>query len=261
MKAVFAGLVVLAGTSAAQAQSLFERSAPQPVATPAVMPAPLPAPAAPAPADATSATPAPAPAPIVVHTVMPPPAAPQLRDVSLFGIEPPEPRTFKPNDLITVIISERASLSRTQKEESEKSYDMRGAVVSFPDMLQLLQLRLENGRESNLPKVDLNYDNGYEGEGKYKREDKLTARVTARILEVKPNGTLLVEARTEVNSDNESQLIVLAGLCRQDDVTDQNTIQSSQLFDLKLDIQNTGDVRATSNKGLIPRVIETLFNF
>ncbi len=187
--------------------------------------------------------------------------APTLSEVSMFGIEPPEPRTFRENDLITVIIAERASLSRTQKEEQEKNYDMKGAVVSFPDMLQMLELRLENGRESNLPKIDLNYDNEYEGEGKYKREDKLTARVTARVLEVKPNGTLLVEARTEVNSDNESQLIVLAGLCREEDVTDQNTIQSSQLFDLKLDIQNTGDVRATANKGWIPRIIETLFNF
>lgn len=242
----------------ARAQSLFERSTSQPVQTvsaPAVMPAPA---AAPIPDDARPAANAPvvmsaAPAPLV--------GPPVLADVSLYGVQPPEPRSFKENDLLTVIISERASLSRTQKEEQDKSYDLQGAVVSFPDMLQMLQLRLENGRESNLPKIDLNYNNGYEGEGKYKREDRLTARVTARVLEVKPNGTLLVEARTEVKSDNECQLIVLAGLCRQEDVTDQNTIQSSQLFDLKLDIQNTGDVRKTSNKGWIPRVIEMLFNF
>lgn len=208
----------------------------------------------------TEPTPAPAVAPAPAHVVIPA-VAPTLSQVSMFDTQPPEPRTFKENDLLTVIISERASLSRTQKEQQDKTYDIKGAAVSFPDMLQLLQLRLENGRQSNLPKVDLNYDTGYEGEGKYKREDKLTARVTARVLEVKPNGTLLVEARTEVKSDNECQLIVLAGLCRQDDVTVQNTIQSSQLFDLKLDIQNTGDVRATSNKGWIPRIIETLFNF
>jgi len=44
-------------------------------------------------------------------------------------------------------------------------------------------------------------------------------------------------------------------------VTFANTVMSNQMFDLRLDIQNTGDVRKDGQKGVIPRVIDTIFNF
>jgi len=181
--------------------------------------------------------------------------------VSLFAVEAPEPRQFRENDLVTIIISERASLNRTQKNESEKSYRVSGSVVSFPDLMKLLELRLQNGDRQNLANLDVRYDNDYEGEGKYRREDRVTARVTARVIEVKPNGTLVLESKTVVRSDNEEQVITISGICRPDDISQTNTVQSSQMFGLDLNIQNAGDIKKTANKGVIPRVLDTIFNF
>lgn len=272
-----ATVLVLVGS--ASGQSLFERRggvpatpAPAPIATP--VQAPVQAPAT-APASApTNGTPQgnqptqgqPVPAPVQVQPQVSVPVVQAsgpvtVAQVSLLAVQPPEPRTFKENDLLTIIISERASLQRNQKIESDKSYDVGGKITTLPDWLKLLQLQLASGDTRPLAEWSLDNDQQFEGEGKYKRDDKLTARVTARVLEVKPNGTLLVEARTQVTSDLEDQLIVLSGICRPEDITDQNTLQSSQLFDLRLNIQNTGDVKRSSNKGLIPRVVETIFNF
>ncbi len=265
-----AALIAIALSAApACAQSLYERPvAParntQPMMRPAANPAP-PAgsqPAAPAtdpnaPQPQSEAAPAPPPGPVVA------PAGPAtVAQMSLFHVEPPEPRQFQKNDLVTIIISERSQIDRSQKLEGDKSVDASGKVVSFPDLVQLLtELRAENGRESNLPKVQFDYESEYEGEGKYKRDDKLTARLTARVLEVKPNGTLLLEARTAIKTDAEDQVMVLSGICRPDDITGFNTVQSNQMFDLNLIIENNGTVAKNAEKGILTRVFDTIFNF
>ncbi|MCA9305796.1 MAG: flagellar basal body L-ring protein FlgH [Phycisphaerales bacterium] len=246
----------------AAAQSLYERPvAPARNTGPMMRPTGSgSAPGQPAPAttsDDNSGTEAP-PGEVVRPAATPAPT----QAVSLFHVEPPEPVTFKQNDLVTIIISERSQIDRTQKLEGDKSVDANGQVVSFPDLVKLLtELRAENGRESNLPKVNFDFESTYDGEGKYKRDDKLTARLTARVLEVKPNGTLLLEARTAIKTDDEDQVMVLSGVCRPEDITNFNTVQSNQMFDLNLVIENKGTVAKNAEKGILTKIFDTIFAF
>jgi flagellar L-ring protein precursor FlgH len=189
--------------------------------------------------------------------------APALSEVGLIVVEPPEPRTFAAEDLVTIVISERSATSRAQIFDSEKKYDLAGEVFSSIDLIKMLELRLQQGRDESddLPRLEVGWRSKYEGDGEYERDDQVTARVTARVIEVKPNGTMLLEARTVIRTDAEEQTITLSGICRSEDVTDSNTVQSNQMFDLRLDIQNSGDVRRGAEKGWIPRIIEAVFNF
>lgn len=252
--------------SSASAQSLYERRPTGPSRTDR----PLMRPTGNAPTPAASPSPEAAPPGSGADPQQTPPvevgrpvsAAAPTQAVSLFHVEPPEPRTFQQNDLVTIIISERSQIDRTQKLEGDKSVDANGQVVSFPDLVKLLtELRAENGRESNLPKVNFDFESEYEGEGKYKRDDRLTARLTARVLEVKPNGSLVLEARTAIKTDDEDQVMVLSGICRPDDVTVFNTVQSNQMFDLNLVIENKGTVAKNAEKGILTKVFDTIFAF
>ncbi len=188
------------------------------------------------------------------------PVGVSLEQVSLIRVEPPEPRTFQVQDLVTIIVSERTKASREQTLETDKDFKLTGSATALPDILKLLALRYEN--YDNLPiNADATGQHEFNGEGEYERTDSVTTRVTGRVIEVKPNGTLLIESRTSVRTDTEEQLIVISGLCRPDDVTVTNTVQSNQMFDLTVDIQNSGEIDKAANKGLITRVMETLFNF
>ncbi|MCA9292864.1 MAG: flagellar basal body L-ring protein FlgH [Phycisphaerales bacterium] len=192
--------------------------------------------------------------------VAPAPQGLSLEQVSLIRVEPPEPRTFQANDLITIIVSERSKAQRKQSIDTTKDSKFGGSVNAIPDLLKLLELRYQN--YENLPiDYDLSGKNEFKGDGEYKRDDTLTTRVTGRVLEVKPNGTLLIESRTSIRTDKEEQLIVISGICRPEDVTVTNTVQSNQMFDLMVDIQNTGEIDKSSQKGLITKVFDTLFNF
>ncbi|MBY0262134.1 MAG: flagellar basal body L-ring protein FlgH, partial [Phycisphaerales bacterium] len=61
--------------------------------------------------------------------------------------------------------------------------------------------------------------------------------------------------------DREITTMVLSGTARQEDITKNNTLQSGQLAGLNIKIEHSGDVKDTAEKGLIPRVLETIFNF
>ena len=190
------------------------------------------------------------------------PPAPSLASVSLFAIDPPVQRSFMENDLVTIIISERSMAQRNQKLESKKNETIDAKVQAWIDTQKLIQAQLAQSNGGNLPAgIAVDSAQDYKGDGKYNREDTLTDRITARVLEVKPNGTLLLEARRSIKTDREEALVVISGICRPDDVTVSNTVQSNQMYDMRLDVQNTGDVKNTADKGLITRILEGMFNF
>jgi len=190
------------------------------------------------------------------------PTAPQsLASVSLIAIEPPEPRQFEANDLVTIIVSERSQFDRDQSLDAEKKYDLDMGVQEFIDLVSLLELQVDSSSDERLPAIAVQSRSKFEGDGAYSKQDRLTDRIQAKVLEVKPNGTLVLEARRMVRTDEEETVVTLSGLCRSEDVTDANTIQSNQLYDLALDVQNSGEMDRSSRKGIIPRVLETLFNF
>lgn len=188
--------------------------------------------------------------------------ASSLYTVSMFAIEPPQARVFRENDLITIIVRENNRISRTQEVTQEKDYENSFSMFNHDLLEKYLTLSLPVAIGQTNGEFDIaSNENDFEGEGEYQREDKIDSRVTARVLEVKPNGTLLLEARTVTQTDEEIQTVTLSGICRSLDITSENTVLSTQLFDLSLNVQNEGQVRHATKKGLIPRAIEVLFNF
>ena len=55
--------------------------------------------------------------------------------------------------------------------------------------------------------------------------------------------------------------VVLTGTCRKDDVTIDNTILSTQIYDLRLIKEHAGEIRNATKKGLITKFFDALFNF
>jgi len=184
-----------------------------------------------------------------------------LASVSLYMVEPPHDRVFAPNDLITIIVREESRTKREQKVKEDKSYDNTITLLNRTLLNQFLQFRLPTAGQTQND-IDLaSSTNTFDGKGKYDRTDTIESRITARVLEVKPNGTLLLEAKSVTKSDQETQTILLSGLCRGKDVTASNTILSTQIYGLNLNMQHEGQVRRATKKGVLARVIETIFNF
>ncbi|MEO0963521.1 MAG: flagellar basal body L-ring protein FlgH [Planctomycetota bacterium] len=191
-------------------------------------------------------------------------ANPNLEAVSFMSVPLPEPRAFAINDLVTIIIRESTQSDMVAGLETEKSTEFDVELSAVPDVSlhQFLTSGFTNGNslEQSLP-FGLESDQSFEGDGALVRGESITGRIQAKVIDVKPNGTLALEARKYNQVDRETVTLTLTGVCRAEDVTPDNTILSSQIYDLYLTKEHSGELRKATRKGLITQIVELLFNF
>jgi flagellar L-ring protein precursor FlgH len=242
-------LLAAAASAAAQSNSLFKSSRPQPHAAPTTQPA----------SGAPVAPVAPA-APNSVRNIqndpdVPPPPNLVLLQSSLIAVQVPKPRRFKVNDLITVIVREDKRSQSDAKIKSEKKWEVDSELKKWIRLDvhdHLVPQTFPNGT----PAVQFNWDDKYNGEGKNERKDSLTTRITATIIDVKPNGTLVIEDIKTIKTDEDKQVLRLTGTCRSEDVTPENTVLSTQLAGAKIETENTGPSRDASKRGWLKQILD-----
>ncbi len=186
-----------------------------------------------------------------------------LRAVSMFAIAPAESRIFHEHDLIQIIVRESTAGRSRHETDTEKKVAFKGAVTQWPDLqlANLLTGMIHAGSTENLPQVDLKFTKDFDGDGEYERRDDFTARLTSEVLQVLPNGNLILESRTRMKQDQEEFTLKVTGTCRPEDVTPANTILSSQLHDLKVEKVTFGMLKKANEKGLFTQILDMLFAF
>ena len=179
-----------------------------------------------------------------------------LRDLSMFALAPAEPRKFHTHDLVQIIVRETSRAKSKHETDAEKEYGLDAEVKAWigPNLEDLLGI-------DELPKMKLAGKKEFEGEGEYKREDEFTTRLTAEVIEVLPNGNLVLESRTFIKTDAEEATIKVTGVCRSEDVTVANTVLSSQIHDLVVEKVHEGELKKANEKGLLAKFFDAIFAF
>lgn len=183
-----------------------------------------------------------------------------LEALSLTQVPRPEPKVFAVQDLLTIIIREQSSVKSESSLETEKDASVDAKIEGLPhlNLADLLKGNPRRSTQNDFPLVKATGTKDFEGEGEYERKDTMTTRLQARVVEVKPNGLLAVEARTFIQNDEEKLTISVTGFCRPDDVNPDNTILSTQIFDLRVVKVHEGELRRVTKKGLMTRIFEAL---
>jgi flagellar L-ring protein precursor FlgH len=189
------------------------------------------------------------------------PGQAQLSNVSYFSVPEPEPRVIKKHDQVTIIIREESEFTSEGNTETKKDAKLDARVTEFIK-IDLEDFAIRGGNVSEPPPaIAAEGTREFTGEGTVDRTDTFTARITARVLDVKPNGTLVLQARKRIKTDEEEQSLVLTGICRAEDITADNSILSTQLYDLELAKNHKGTVRDATRKGWGGKLLDALSPF
>lgn len=187
--------------------------------------------------------------------------SPAIAAASFTAVVAPEPQTFAVHDLVSIIIREETRTDFSSSLETTKESAHEGEIAEFPRLTlsDLLDTTLvPNTFPDGTVKLDLQASREFTGEGDYSNRQTMSARIQATILDVKPNGTVVLEARKSVRSDEEAYTLVAIGVCRVDDITADNTILSTQLADLFVEKQHEGHLKKAAEKGPLTNLFDWL---
>ena len=184
-----------------------------------------------------------------------------LKDVSYTYVPEPEAHVLKKHDLVTVIIREESAFKTKGSTETKRQSDLDAKLDEFIK-LSIANFAVKGGAQGTIPpEVKAEASRNFKGEGTVDRSDSLTARIEAEVLDVKPNGTLVLQATKKIKTDDEEQQFILTGICRASDVTADNSILSSSLHDFTLEKKHKGAVRDATERSRLQKLLDVLNPF
>jgi flagellar L-ring protein precursor FlgH len=157
-------------------------------------------------------------------------------------------------DILTVIVSEISTANKNNETKTEKQSSWTAAVSSFlfPGFVQY---------KGTTPAVQYNSDLKHDGSGAINNSETIVAQISVKVMDVLPNGTLVVEGRRETSFAGEHQTIVLHGIVRPEDITPANTIPSCDVADATIQMVGKGTVTDATNKGWFTRILDKVNPF
>ena len=159
----------------------------------------------------------------------------------LFG----DQRARAVGDILTVVVNENSSASRTGSSSNSKS-----AANNVDKGIGLLGF---------IPDSSLAQDDSFKAQGTINNSNKVTARLTVKVIEVKPNGNLVISGVQNIRQNGEEQRINISGQVRPSDIRADNSVLSSNIADAKLLVTGSGPLVNKQRQGILTQIWNWFF--
>ena len=98
----------------------------------------------------------------------------------------------------------------------------------------------------------------YSGKGTLENKQVLTSEMAVQVIDVLPNGNLVIEGIRQVAFSKERQFMSLRGIIRPADVSADNKVSSAAIADARIDVVSEGSVTEAQKKGWLLRLDEKI---
>ena len=99
----------------------------------------------------------------------------------------------------------------------------------------------------------------FEGEGRVQTQGTFSTRITATVIEILPNGNLVLEGTRDIAIAEATAMLTIRGVCDPNDISFENTIMSSHLADMEILYEGEGIVADRQHDGILSRIFNFFF--
>jgi flagellar L-ring protein precursor FlgH len=172
-------------------------------------------------------------------------------------------------DIVTVKIDESAKASNEANTETGRTSSLEAGIEKLFGIEDWWQNQILPKINNDLPRIDPfgnpsvkgSLKSKFSGDGATTRSGTLSAFITCRVVEVKPNGNLKIVGTREVMVNNENQLIILSGTIRPRDISDENVITSTFISGAKIAYSGSGIVDDRQRPGWLANLLNNVWPF
>ncbi len=174
----------------------------------------------------------------------------------------PDSRSKNIGDLVTIRIVEDPEAKLNADTETKRSSGINAKLKFLGYMKALAE---KNPRLAQNPGEDdlINASMGlsFDGEGTSNRNGHVKAYISAVVVNVLPNGNLLINGKREIKVNNEVQYITISGIIRPEDISSTNEISSAYVANARIAYSGVGVISDKQKPGWLGRVIDHVWPF
>jgi len=155
-------------------------------------------------------------------------------------------------DILTVKISEESTVDNKAKRDLQKETER---TSEFDGKLNISHIL------PSIPafQMDAQATNALKGKADYKDERSFVDRVSVVVLDVLPNGNLVVIGTRDRDIAGDIQTIEVSGIVRPSDIAFDNTVKSEQVANFRIVTKNSGVSAGYTRPGWAGRIFDILW--
>jgi flagellar L-ring protein precursor FlgH len=134
-------------------------------------------------------------------------------------------------DVVTLLVSETTAAKSSGDVNGSRSFQADSAVTGLPGF----------SNPAN-PLLGMKSSKTLKGQGETSAGSSLTATVSAHVIALLPNGSMIVEAERRILINSQHEDLVVRGVLRPGDVGPNNSAQASALANLEIELKGKGVV-------------------
>jgi len=175
---------------------------------------------------------------------------------SLFGNR----RAREVGDILTVLVAiddEAQMLNDTLRNRtSDRTVDV-PAAFGLPQQVEPF---LPEGATFS-PALEMQTADRMRGQGNYRRQDRITMRLAARVVDRLPNGDLVINGSQAVQIGLDQRELAISGVVRPEDISRQNTVPHDRIAEADIRLVGKGPLQGTARRGLGNRLLDLVTPF
>ncbi|WP_166830365.1 flagellar basal body L-ring protein FlgH [Thalassoroseus pseudoceratinae] len=177
---------------------------------------------------------------------------------SLCFIPQTPPQEIHVHDIVTIIVKEISEVSVDSRFNRSRRGSLLAEIGEFMRISE--DGNLTNAAE-NSPAIDTTLNARLDATGRVLESEEIIYRIAATVVDVLPNGNLVLEARKTIESNDDAWEYTLTGTVRSVDINRDNTALSENIANLKITKNLAGRVKDSTRRAWGVRLLDFIFPF
>ena len=161
-------------------------------------------------------------------------------------------------DLLKVQVVHNTSADTSAKTSLKRKGDVKAGVTALFG-LETAIANLPGGGPSL--SVETSTQNDYDGEGGTNRAGTVSGTLTTRVVNVMPNGNLVIYGQQNVRINNENEVLAVTGIVDPRSIGADNSVLSTSVADLHIEYAGVGVVSGKQRPGWFTRILDVATPF
>lgn len=159
----------------------------------------------------------------------------------------------KVGDLVTIVISESTDVANRDQRQLDKSAETKFGFdfASGGDL----------GEGTGNLEINKDSSRKFDGSSQFSVQQDFADRITVQVLDVLPNGNLVLGGRRKRLISGEERILVISGIARNMDISPDNTIRSQHIANFQIAYEGDGPQSSFTTQGWAGRVLNKIWPF